>query len=445
VENAGQSWIPCLLDENDGPPSWNPDPWDIHLPRKGGFIRDFVYATRGMETPTSFSCWNAIYLLSSVVRRDVWLKWFPKPLFGNLYVIMVAPPRICGKTTIASLTGKILREFPDEIQSPLIREMKTPRVIQNKATPEKLLELMKPKQTSVQNGSRIVTVEHGSQVSVIVPELETFLGKQKYNEGLIGLLMDIYDCHDIWEYNSMAHGTITLRDSYVSFLGGTTEDGLQMSINDAAFGQGFMSRVIIVYEPMSSREFPIPAPVEGAPTTKELCERLAWIASHHRGCFEFEPSALEVYKQWYHEFRKTLIGGGEKSKLLYRMDNTLLKLAMLIRCNRYEEGNIITLSDFEESLTILNATYRRSWEALDAVGGSEYHRHLRLAEAKIRDGTRVNRREVLTTIRWTNAKELTQAMNQLFQEGKIKIVLDGEQKNWASTNGREVYVWAVSA
>ena len=416
----------------------------MNLPRKGGFIRDFVFATRGMETPTSFSCWNAIYLISSVLRRDVWLKWFPKPLFANLYVIMVAPPRICGKTTIASFAGKVLREFPDTIEVPLMREAKTPRIIMNKATPESLLKLLEPRTVNVQQSGRFIPVEHGSQVSVIVPELETFLGKQKYNEGLIGLLMDIYDCHDVWEYNSVAHGTITLRDSFVSFLGGTTEDGLQMSINDAAFGQGFMSRVVIVYEPMSCREFPVPTSVDGAPTTHELCERLAWIATNHRGCFDFEPETWETYKAWYHDFRKTLIGGGERAKLLYRMDNTLLKLALIIRCNRYEPGNTITLSDFNEALGILNATYRRSWEALDNVGGTDYHRHLRLAENKIRDMSKVTRRDLLTSIRWKNAKELTVAMNQLFQEGKVKIILNGEQKNWASTNGKEIYAWSIS-
>jgi len=36
------------------------------------------------------------------------------------------------------------------------------------------------------------------------------------------------------------------------------------------------------------------------------------------------------------------------------------------------------------------------------------------------------------------------AMNQLFQEGKVKIILNGEQKNWASTNGKEIYAWSIS-
>ena len=396
-----------------------------------------------METPTSFACWNALYLISSVIRRDVWLQWFPKPLFANLYVIMVAPPRICGKTTVANFTGRILREFPEKILSPVLREAKTPKIIQNKATPEALIKLLEPRRATVAIGSRVVTIEHGSQVSVIVPELETFLGRQKYNEGLIGLLMDIYDCHDNWEYSSVAHGTVALKNSYVSFLGGTTADGLEMSISDAAFGVGFMSRVIITYEPRSTRCYPRPMATMGAPTIGELCERLAWIATNHRGEYDMEVEAWAYYEDWYRAHRKKIEEGGEKAKLLYRMDNTLLKLALLVRCNRYEVGNKITMKDFMTALQIMEATYRRAWEALDAVGGSEYHRHLRAAEGKIRDSGKVARRELLTTIRWMNSKECTQAMNQLFQEGKIRIISEGEAKQWASTNGKEIYIWSV--
>ena len=32
-------------------------------------------------------------------------------------------------------------------------------------------------------------------------------------------------------------------------------------------------------------------------------------------------------------------------------------------------------------------------------------------------------------------------MNQLYQEGKIKIMLDDQVKTYASTNGKELYVW----
>lgn len=300
---------------------------------------------------------------------------------------------------------------------------------------------MESKSSTVTLGTQVRHVNQGSQVSVIVPELETFLGKQKYNEGLIGILMDIYDCRDTFEYYSITRGTLVMKDIFVTFLGGTTPSGLDLSVNDAAFGQGFMSRMVIVYESRSTRCFPRPRPVEGAPTARELSTRLGWIARKAVGEYDMDAETDAAYQQWYRDFRGTLEGSGEKSKMLYRMDNTLLKLCMLIRANRYEEGAIITLQDFEDAKRILTSTYRRAFEALDSVGASDYHRHLRIAERKIRDAGKVERREILTTIRWDNAKECTNALNQLYQEGKIKIMVGSSPRSMASTNGKEEYLW----
>lgn len=424
---------------------WVPEPWDDNLPKGRGFVSDFVFATRGMETPTSFCCWSALYLISSVLRRDAWIKWFPKPLYANLFVVMVAPPRICGKSTVSNLGGKILREFPEEITNAVIKLVKSPHIIQNKATPEALIKALEPTAVNVPVGTFMRRIDQGSQVAIIVPELETFLGKQKYNEGLIGLLMDIYDCHDRWEYHSVVHGIQQMRDMFVTFLGATTPEGLELSINDAAFGQGFMSRVIIVYEARSTRCYPKPRPVPGAPSNQELERRLAWVATNANGEYDLSPEALALYETWYKDFRKKLEGGGEKIKLLYRMDNMLLKLSMLIRAQRYEVGNVIEVQDFEDAKRILDATYKMAWSALDSVGATQYHRYLRAAENVIREKGQVSRRDVLMAVRWEDSKQCTQAMSQLYQEGKIRITSNGSDRNQASSNGAEVYTWIAPA
>ena len=356
---------------------------------------------------------------------------------------MVAPPRICGKTTVANFTAKILREFPKTIENQVARMVKTPTLLQNKATPEALIKAMEPKELLIPTGSFVRKVNQGSQIAIVVPELETFMGKQKYNEGLIGLLMDIYDCHDEWEYHSITHGVQKLSNMYVTFLGGTTPDGLDMSINDAAFGQGFMSRMVIIYEPRSPRCFPIPKAVKAAPPLLELCKRLGWIAQHQKGEYTLSKEALDKYIAWYTGFKVTLEAGGSRTNLLYRMDNTLLKLALLIRANRYEDGNVIEIQDYDAALKILEATYRKAWEALDNVGATDYHRHMRLAEQKIKDKGQCARRELLTNIRWTNSAELTSAMNQLFQEGKIKIMVGTSSRHAASADGKEMYIWTI--
>jgi len=427
---------------------WPAEPFDKAVPQ-GGWIADFVHATRGVETPTKFSAWSAIFVLSSTIRRDAWFRWFPSPVYPNFYIIVVAPPRICPKSTSVRFGEKFITAMPHYFSDPKMQLQKMPNMIRSKATPEAIGEALRPKQETYKivgddGKEKIYTVNTDSQAAVIISELETFLGKQKYNEGLIGRLTDLYDCKDEDSEETIGRGKINYKNVYLTIFGGTTPEGIDESIPKEAMKGGFMSRVVLVYQNFPSRTYPMPRPVSSAPDGTELTRRLAWVNQNAQGEYYFSSEAMEEYNSWYRGFKKKLSSdNNEKRKdLRYRYDIHLLKLSMLIRAQRYTPGKEITIDDFRAAQYMLEETYRDNHELTSEVGVSQYTKAYNRVVSLLKKKKRTRRAIMQNCSPYGFTADLvSKILEQLSQEGKIEAKLHGEPQEDLTHKGNEIYLW----
>jgi len=422
---------------------WKPEEEDKVLPSPG-FITDFVLATRGIEAPTIFSMWTAISILSSAIKREGYLKWFPRSLLPNFYVILVGPPRIVAKSTVISYGEGILDSFWEVIPSEKLSVLKRPNILRSRATPEALAQALQPSEEHVIEGSTVTTVKRYSQLSIIISELSTFLGKQKYNIGMVERLTNYYDCRPADDDLTVTKGLLRTENLYITLLAGTTEAALEASIPDTAFGDGFMSRVILVYKNTPTRIYSEPREVMGAPDMEELRKRLGWVTWNGMGEFVLEPAAKREYNKWYREFKHTLNENkeGKFFKMMTRFDIHLLKLALLIRANRYEEGRVITLQDYREAKRILEATYSQNHGSIENVGVSDLTKHYNRIKKELMLHP-VKRRDLLRKMSPYGCykAEVNHIITNYVEEGRVEILLDGKPRRGVSKNGEEVYVW----
>ncbi len=422
--------------------------WDRNLPSPG-FITDFVLTTRGTESPTIFNTWGAVFTLSSMIRRDAWLKWYPRSLFANMFIFLVSPPGICAKGTPMGVADDILTGYVELLNDKIMREKKLMNIRRSKATKEGIFDVLAPPpETRVFNEKtkRVETVRRGSQLALVVSELGTFLGKEKYNIGLVQKLTDLYDCKTFDDDTTRGSGTSQIEDIYVTLIGGTTPDALKDCIPPEAFGDGFLSRIIIAYQGSSTRVHDMPYSIPGGPTIRDLSERLAWIAENHHGEYRLDDETQEVYKEWYHKefhpFRVEKVGTKEFRP---RYAIHLLKLALLIRIQRYEPGNEITLQDYKEAKRLLDSTIQFSHMATEEVGTSFYQRtHQKIANY-IHVKERIERGKLLTYCSsWgCDVSTLNVVLEALRQQGSIAITdSTGKAADSLTRNGKEVYQWA---
>lgn len=422
---------------------WEGEEWDKNLPPKG-FITDFVLATRGMETPTIFSAWSALYLISCMAKRDAWLKWYPNKFFGNLYIVFVAPPRVCAKSTALRFgEEKVLlnayKYLPKEHEL-----RKRIKIIHSKATSESLREWLKPEHRTVKVGKKdFKTLFFGSEIAFFISELATFLGKQQYNVGLVDKLTDLFDCKDSDDDSTVKEGSVKYKNLYVCLCGGTTEDGLKMSIPQEALHGGFISRLILLVQLKPTRCYPFPMRVKEGPSEEELAKRLAWIALNSKGEYVFSESAKKCYVEWYKDFKREL---GERAKDEFdktRYDIHLIKTAMLVRMQRYERGNVITEDDFEAARKLLLSTVNKSEKIMGDSSDAIYSKIYNAAEQQLKKNTEISYRKLMQNVspskKGGTPYTLKRVIKDMANDGLLSVTYQDKVISRPKCIGGEVY------
>lgn len=434
--------VPRPFLEPEGRKPYAEDNFDKLLP-KPGFITDYINACRGIEAPTIHLLWAALWTVSSVLKREAWIRWYPKKLWPNLYVMIVAPPALCRKSSSLEVGIDLLRRVPALMGTTIDAYKKETTFVSSKCTPEGLVMLLDPAKRSFidPEGQSMAVVKKGSQVAIAVSELPTFLGKQQYNQGMVNLLLDLYDCRDFDDEITRGRGVTAIENIYTTFIGAVAPEGLRLAIPEEAFGGGFMSRVVLAYQDQPTKVYSTPRALHGYPTIEELAPKLAWIANVARGEYHFTDEALRWYDEWYLEFKAGLFHQTVEQFETYRQDIILLKVAALLRMQEYRPGFDITLEHVQTAARLLDATARRGRYALEDVGAGDFRKVYNKARKILKKKGTIIRKDLLKSLSALGATSDMQddIVRQLQEEGFLRIFLQGSEQLVPSKTGNEEY------
>lgn len=435
---------------------WVADYHDHLIPKRKGFISDFVFHTRGIMTPTLASIWSCLFLLQSAIKREAWLKWHPKPLYPNQYILIIGAAGKVKKTTAVTDIGwPILKKFRAYINDRNLYEMKQLTIVKDKSTPEALISAMLPE--SKEGGDYYLVNPDGSfmedecgksiryvrtsETTIIVSELSVMLSKRSYADSMIENLLDLYDPHDEWEWRREGAGIKKLRKLCTSLIGGTTVDGFRASIPNAAKGDGFLSRTVLVYVPDSRRRYPMPFLPEGAPDADEMAKRLAWIAERTLGEFSLSYEALQIYYKWYMVFSKRMDDDPSLAGAMSRMDVNVLKTALLIRAARYDATvPVIDEGDIMDAIRIVEATYMALPYLLGQLDDDLVLSHTAKAEVFLKKAKSVQRQKFLAAMR-IRSDIATLVVQEMIARGEVCVEHDGKRSLVVGGRTEETYVW----
>jgi len=219
-----------------------------------GWIREYIdYAEKQTDAPRIFQLFAALWCLSVTVERKVAIPYFGvRPLYPNLWVVLIAPSSTYHKSTVvdiaadmASNTGAYL--LPQEFsQEQLIGEL-----------------------SSHPRGSFLWS-EFGQPLAAF---------ERDYMSGVKDLLANLYDCPEFYE-RSLRAGVLRVEQPYLSALAATNIDWMvdKKRISNDLRG-GFLARWL--YVPHTSKSFTLeePNPVdwgwraELARTLRQIRER----------------------------------------------------------------------------------------------------------------------------------------------------------------------------
>src|SRR4030067_2652721 len=95
-----------------------------------GWLGDYLQYTERHEAPDIFHFWVGITIMHAAIRRNIFFEHGYYRIFPNSYVILVAPPGVCKKSTATNIGVELLQELPDVT------------IIREKITPEALIETL---------------------------------------------------------------------------------------------------------------------------------------------------------------------------------------------------------------------------------------------------------------------------------------------------------------
>ena len=257
---------------------------------------------------------------------------------------------------------------------------------------------------------------------------------------MIEILTDLYDCKSKDNQNTITRGSQRLKNIYVTLFGGTTPSGLSSSIPPEAFGDGFMSRLIVVSEKRVQRINPKPFFIPGAPSKAGLTHRFAWIMQNCKGKYEFSPEADRAYEEWYIAFKKSLDEFDGATNGLSRVTTHVPKIALLLRCQRYEKGNIITLDDFLLAKKMVETVRKESKISIETVDVDNDNKYYKRISNQIRKHGTIKR---VTLLQNSNIKayQMNQILDLLLQQEYIQVWSETGIKTSVTKNGKEIYKW----
>lgn len=324
----------------------------------------YLQYTSNNETPAVFHRWAAISAIGALLGRNFSVEFGHQLLAPNIYCMLMGSPGSRKSTAIKSMKKLIVGIGYDTIAA-------------DKTTKEKfMLDMAGHSDTE---GSSSIEEFSAKNAGVDSSAQEIFIMADEFNDFFGNNILDFVSfLGNLWDYeglykNRIKNGqSIIIHNPTVSILGGNTPTQLAATFPPEVIGQGFFSRLIMVYgEPTRPKvSFPIPPDPDDTLTIQQLLGDVRLLCI---GNCKLEPAAYKLADQIYMHWK-----GIPDTRFEYygnRRFTQLLKLCAIhaaarIVMNR-ERSNVITVEDVICANTVLTVAEHEMPKALGEFGKSK--------------------------------------------------------------------------
>ena len=268
--------------------------------------------TQFQESPAKFHMWCCLYMIASVVKRNVFMDKFYYQLYPNLYIALVGPSAQVKKTTSAEIVIPLIQTIPDIF------------LIKGKMTAWEFFHSLGA--ASAKSGD--------ASASIYSPEAKHLFGELGKIE-LVTMLTDLYGSPDHFTYRTLKHGVIDLKNICINLLLCSTPEWLITGTTIDEIAGGWTGRFVYIFEESCDRSFAFPEDYitpRIADVKQDILDDLKEIAQC-KGEFVITPDAKAAYTYWYNarkgEWKDERLMGyyGRKADMVW-------KVSMLISLSR---------------------------------------------------------------------------------------------------------------
>lgn len=398
------------------------------------YLNEYLRMVEDTESPRIFHIWSAVFAVSAAMGRRCWLPFGTFDIYPNQYILLVGTPGT-RKSTAASLSRKLLKQstgvqfapsdtggqrqglinalFGEETQS---KEFLNGAELGGRENTIASLTALEQISNEPEDAELLAIAEADRHhLAVIASEFSRFIGQ--HNLSMLDFLGEVgYDGED-YEYRTR-QTKVTLKNPLMNILGCTTPTMLNNSMPPAAGGQGFLSRMILVYGTRKYKQVARPSAPE-----LELVEKVKGRLNdaYHKlaGAFSETQEARAFSEGLYNH---TLdIADSRFSYYGERRYTHLIKLALCLAASRGD--STVTRTDYEESNRILSATERGMPDALGEFGLNPLAllKQEILEQLRATQGPLTMEQVVAMFHRDARSREIAEVINDLVKLGQVKL------------------------
>jgi len=421
-------------------------------------------------SPESYITMGFYGMISAALQRRVYLGSDERPLFSNMYTILVGEPAVGKGNVIVPITNILkthkLKTFrvptkdkvtsmPSTEQSEAIAAMMAEFEAAQNVKPEKGIGKIKDPPLlfpiSADSATYAALVQdHAASLRSIFPlnntskllksglythsslcccleEISTLF--TKHVEDVVNYLIKSFDCQD-FKKRTKDNGTDDVKNPCMNFIGGTTPGFMQDAFNDKLLNEGFASRTVFVFE-----EEPRAYIFDDATYSEEQLEAKDQVIRHLEllsklfGHVTYTPDAYEYLKHYI----EVTIGRDKyrvnpSPKLVHyygRKKVHVRKLAMAIHFAESTDMRL-GLSACQRAVELLDKLELRMDKALN-FGGRNPLATVAVKVLKFLEKRPANEGEIWKEfVNDMNATELAEVLKYLVQTGKAKQLGSGK-------------------
>lgn len=301
------------------------------------FIENYLEYQKDTEAPIIYHRWCAISGISALLGRQCYLRHGQYTIYPNQYIMIVGESGTRKDTAIKGVRK-------------LLRAVGYNKMVADKTSKEKfLLDLMtgidKSKEedeimdVNKNNKNPTMRALFGLELStepadcfINVGEFNAFLGHG--NIEFIDLLTNLWDYEGVYENRIKNGQSVKINNPTINIIGGNTNIGISMSFPTEVIGQGFFSRLIMIFAEPSGKRIPFPTIPDPALSNK-LITQLMQIKTEIVGELLLHPAAEKALAEIYYNW-KDLNDVRFKSYSTRRFTH-LLKLCMVCSAAKFEK------------------------------------------------------------------------------------------------------------
>lgn len=300
------------------------------------FVSAFAEYSEVYNTTKLFAKAAAIWMVGTAVRRQVGMRSRGNSLHPNLFVELVGGPGTGKSQAIVAARSLFIPATGSSIIPASVTRAGMEDYMQNNL-----------QQTKGPDGALLLSHE----CIGLSEEMQGILPDQDL--GHLTLYNILYDLPKLHKAQTRTHGIVQLESPYCSILTGAQPAFLAITLPEAAWGMGFMSRSLMVFDIPNERRSMFELREVNHELKSNLIHDLKMIKDLF-GWMVWTPEAEALYDEWWVKEGGQPVPAAKRLAMGYnaRRELHMAKLAMIFSLSR-SDALLVELEDVAEAIRML--------------------------------------------------------------------------------------------